>query len=80
MRSLKQSAPRLADQRHLHEIVHHLEMTGDIRLKRELMQDRFAKCVNSLDFQPTRRFKRTRKKPPCDFQTMFARAPAFKLP
>jgi len=79
MCSLKQGASRFADKGDLHKIVHHLEVACNIRLKRELMQDGFAKCVDGLDFQPARRFKRARKKPACHRKPCRSRAPAFEL-
>ncbi|MND37190.1 hypothetical protein D3C80_278640 [compost metagenome] len=79
MCGLKQGAARFANKGRLHEIVHHLEVACDVRLKRELMQDRFAECVDGLDFQPAWRFKRPRKKPACHGKPCRSRTPAFKL-
>ena len=40
-------------------------MTGDIRFQRKLMEQGFAKGVNRLDFQTTRRFQGLGEEPPC---------------
>ena len=39
-------------------LLHHLEMAGNVRLQRKLVEDRLAKGVDRLDLQPARRLQR----------------------
>lgn len=78
MRGFEQLASCFTDECGLHQIIHHLEMTGNVRLKRELVQDRFTESVDGLDFKPARRFQRTREQPSCRRQTGIARSAAFQ--
>ena len=41
----------------------HLEMAGDVRLERELVEEPFAEGVDGLDLQPARRLQGAREKP-----------------
>ncbi len=78
MRGFEQLTPCFAHECCLHQVVHHLEMTGDIRLKRKLMQDGFAKRMDGLDFQAARRFQCAGEKPPCHRKARRARPATFK--
>ena len=51
----EQIAPGLGDERGLLLRVEQLEMPGDVRLQRKLVQDRLAEGVDGLDLEPTRR-------------------------
>ena len=70
---------RFGDQRPLHLLVEHLEMAGNVRLERKLMEDRFAECVDGLDLQAARRLQRLGKQPPRPPQPFRAGPLAFQL-
>ena len=57
-------AARLGDERRFHLVVEKLEMPGDVRFERKLVQDRFAEGVDGLDLQAAWRLKRLREEPP----------------
>ncbi len=78
MRGFEQLAPCFADKGCLHQIIHHLEMTGNVRLKRELVQDRFAESMDGLDFKSARCFERTREQPSRCCKTSIVRSAAFQ--
>ena len=57
-RARDQPPPCLAQHQPALAIVEHVEMGRNIRLQRELVEDRLAKGMDRLDFQPARRFQR----------------------
>ena len=61
LRLVKHTGARLRHQLCGDTVVQNIEVTGDIGLKRELMEQCFAKAVDGLDFKAARCFKRTGK-------------------
>src|SRR5690606_2976469 len=64
----QQFAPRLQKQCLLHLVVKQLEMAGNVRLQRELVEDRLTEGVDRLDLQPAWRLQGTREKLSCSAQ------------
>ena len=67
------------EQRPLHLRVEHLEVGGDVRLQRELVQHRLAEGVDRLDFQTARRLQRFGEQAARPPQRTLVRRPAVEL-
>ena len=78
MGGFEQLTPRFTDECSLHQIIHHLEMTGNVRLKRELVQDRFTESMDGLDFKPAWRLQRACEQPSRRCKAGIVRSAAFQ--